>query len=112
MIISIVESDVPRSIGKRIAEYVARPPKPILRFYGEHFWEGDTFNFHVRNGLPIPLFYGVYVEADGDYREDMDHIGPFGTDNWKVDFDSRPSRVSIKISLVPVEITVDKLVVS
>jgi len=112
VIINIIENDVPRSIGDKIAEFLARPPQPILRFYGAHSWEGSTFKFQVRNGLPLPLLYGVYVGSDGNYREATDHIGPFGTDCWSVTFDEKPLQVSIKLGLVPFEIQTDRLEVA
>jgi len=112
MIVDLVENDVPRTFKDKLAEYFARPPQPILRFYGPHSWDGSTFKFQVRNGLPLPLLYGIYVEADGDYREVTDHIGPFSTDWWRIVFDQRPSEVSIKLGLIPFEIQTDKLEVS
>lgn len=112
MIVDIVENDIPRSFLDKIAEYLARPPQPILRFYGTHSWERNTFKFQVRNGLPLPLFYGIYVTSDGDYREVTDHIGPFSTDWWSITFDQRPSAVSIKLGLAPFEIQTDKLEVT
>ena len=112
MIVDLIESDVPRTFKYKLAEYLARPPQPVLRFYGLHSWEGNALKFQVRNGLPLPVLYGIYVEADGDYREVTDHIGPFSTDRWKVVFDQRPSKASIKLGLVPFEIQADKLEVS
>jgi len=29
------ESDKPKTFGEKLAEYLARPPLPILRFYGD-----------------------------------------------------------------------------
>ena len=112
MIIEIVENDTPRDVKTKLAEYIARPPQPILRFYGKHSWEGSTFKFSVRNGLPIPLMYGIYVDSDGDYREATDHIGPFSTDWWRVTFDKRPSKVVLKLGIIPFEFQTDKLEVS
>lgn len=108
-IINLIERDVPETFRERLSQYLARPPQPILRFLGAQRWEGSTFVFSLRNGLPIPLLYGVYVEADGDYREATDHIGPFGTDEWSVIFDRRPSKVSVKLGLVPFEVQTDRL---
>ena len=112
MIIEIVENDTPRDVKTKLAEYIARPPQPVLRFYGEHSWEGSTFKFSVRNGLPVPLMYGIYANSDGDYREATDHIGPFSTDWWRIHFDERPSQVSLKLGILPFELQTDKLEVS
>ena len=112
MIVEIIENDTPRDTKDKLAEYLARPPQPLLRFYGRHSWEGNTFKFQVRNGVPIPLIYGIYISSDGDHREATDHIGPFSTDWWRVTFDSRPSRVSLKLGLVPFEVQTDKLEVT
>jgi len=112
MIIEIVENDTPRDVKDKLAEYIARPPQPVLRFYGKHSWEGSTFKFQVRNGMPIPLMYGIYVIAEGDYREATDHIGPFSTDWWRVVFDSKPSRITIRLGLLPFEIQTDILEVT
>ena len=109
MIIEIVENDTPRDVKTKLAEYVARPPQPVLRFYGKHSWEGNIFKFSVRNGLPIPLMYGIYANSNGDYREATDHIGPFSTDWWRIWFDKRPSQVSLKLGILPFEIQTDKL---
>lgn len=109
MIIEIVENDTPRDFKTKLAEYIARPPQPILRFYGKHSWSGNTFKFSVRNGMPFPLMYGIYVNAEGDYREATDHIGPFSTDWWRVTFDSRPAGISLKLGIIPFEFQTDKL---
>lgn len=109
MIRKLVESDRPRSLREKLAEYLARPPQPVLRFFGGFKREGNTFMFNVRNGLPLPLLYGVYISGDnGDYQEATDHIGPFSTDNWMVVFDRMPNKISIRVGLVPFEIQTDK----
>jgi len=109
-IIKVVESDQPKSLGEKLAEYLARPPKPILRLYGPLEVNRDSLSFSVRNGLPLPLVYGVYISTDrGDYMEKTDHIGPFSTDNWRVDFTHFPEVVSVKLGLVPFEILTDKM---
>ena len=110
MIIEIVENDTPRDVKTKLAEYLARPPQPVLRFYGKHNWEGSTFKFSVRNGMPIPLMYGVYIIAGGDYRGATDHIGPFSTDNWKLEVDNTNlANVVIQLGLIPFEIKTDKV---
>ena len=113
MIIKIVENDTPRDVKTKLAEYVARPPQPILHFYGEHSWEGNTFKFSVRNGLPVPLMYGIYANSDGDYRETTDHIGPFSVDNWRLTLDTRgPAQVELRLGLVPLEILTDRVLIA
>lgn len=107
------ESDKPKSLGEKIAEYVSRPPLPILRFYGDFSTEGANgrrvLHFAVRNGLPLPLFYGIYIEADGEYIEKPDHIGPFSIDDWILDMESKgESQVNIRIGVLPFEILTDK----
>ncbi len=107
------ESDRPKSLGEKIAEYVARPPQPILRFYGDFSTEASdgrrVLHFAVRNGLPLPLFYGIYVEANAEYIEKTDHIGPFSIDNWILDMENKAeSLVDIRVGLLPFEILTDK----
>jgi hypothetical protein len=111
------ESDRPKSLGEKIAEFLARPPQPILRFYGDFSTEGANgrrvLHFAVRNGIPLPLFYGIYVEANAEYLEKTDHIGPFSIDNWILDMESeadpdRESLVDIRVGLLPFEILTDK----
>jgi len=112
------EVDRPKSLGERISAYLARPPQPILRFYGD--FSTETVNgkrhllFALRNGLPLPLLYGMYIRVkyDGfvDYTEKTDHIGPFSTDNWRLTLDStEPAQVEMRVGLVPLEIMTDKV---
>ena len=117
MILQLLEVDRPRTIGEKIAEYLARPPQPILKFYGDFSSEVTDGKRHllfaVRNGLPLPLLYGIYVEAryDGfaDYAEKTDHIGPFSTDDWRLTLDSSsPAQIELLVGLVPVEILTDR----
>lgn len=104
------ESDRPKSLGEKIAEFMARPPLPVLRFYGDISINGNQVSFKVRSGLPIPLFYGIYVEADHQYIEKTDHIGPFSIDNWRLTLDTvQPAQVEIRVGLVPFEILLDKV---
>jgi len=107
MIISLVESDAPKVTGEWLAQFLARPPMPIIRFFDEPRVEGKAITFRVRNGLPLPLLYGVYISTNGDYAEKADHIGPFGVDTWKVTFDTAPSTFEIKVGLVPFELQTD-----
>ncbi|MFH1646622.1 MAG: hypothetical protein ABID71_02875 [Chloroflexota bacterium] len=111
--ILLKESDRPKSLGEKIAEYAARPPQPILRFYGHFSTEGTNgrraLHFAVRNGLPLPLLYGIYVEADGEYLEKTDHIGAWSIDDWILDMENKAeSQVSIRVGLLPFEILTDK----
>ena len=108
------ESDRPKSLGEKIAEYVARPPLPVLRFYGDFSNEGAdgrrALHFAVRNGLPLPLLYGIYVKADGEYIEKTDHIGPFSIDDWILDMENKAeSQVDIRVGILPFEILTDKV---
>lgn len=112
------ESDIPRSIGEKIAEYLARPPQPILKFYGDFTTEVTDSKryilFAVRNGLPLPLLYGVYVRAAYDsfvdYIEKTDHVGPFSTDAWRLTLDTiQPARIELRVGLVPFEILTDRV---
>lgn len=118
MILELVEVDRPRSFLEKIPEYLARPPQPILRFYGsfrEEVTDGKRhILFSVRNGLPLPLLYGIYVKASydsfTDYGEKTDHIGPFSTDEWRLTLDTAgPAQVEIRVGLVPLEILTDKV---
>jgi hypothetical protein len=111
------ESDRPKSFGEKIAEYMARPPQPILRFYGDFSTEvsngGKHLLFAVRNGLPLPLFYGIYIQVLHDsfseYIEKADHIGPFSIDNWRLTLDTtEPAVVEILVGLLPFEVLLDK----
>ena len=111
------EVDKPKSLGEKISEYLARPPQPILKFYGDFSTETSNGKKHllfaVRNGLPLPLLYGIYVKASydslTDYIEKTDHIGPFSTDNWRLTVDtSAPAVVEIRVGLVPFELMTDR----
>ena len=113
LVILLRESDRPKSLGEKIAEYLARPPLPILRFYGDFSSEVTDGKRHilftVRNGLPLPLFYGIYVKADAEYIEKTDHIGPFSIDSWRLTLDNtEPAVVEIRIGLLPFEILTDR----
>ncbi|MBA7669608.1 hypothetical protein ES703_77740 [subsurface metagenome] len=112
------EADRPKALGEKIAEYLAKPPQPVLRFYGDFSTEIADGKRHIlfaiRNGLPLPLLYGVYAEARydsfTDYIEKTDHIGPFSTDDWRLTLDTvSPARVEIKAGLVPFEILTDRV---
>ena len=112
------ESDRPKSFGEKLAEYLARPPQPILRFYGDFKTEESDDKrrllFAVRNGLPLPLLYGIYAKASydsfTDYCEKTDHIAPFSTDDWRLTFESlETAQVEIRVGLVPFEILTDKV---
>lgn len=111
------ESDRPKSLGEKIAEALGRPPMPVLRFYGDFGTEMANGKRHllfsVRNGLPVPLFYGIYVRTSynsfTDYIEKTDHIGPWSIDNWRLTLDTtEPSQVEIRVGLLPFEILTDK----
>lgn len=121
MILEIVENDRPKSLGEKLAEYLARPPQPILRFYGAFSAEISDGKRHVlfaiRNGLPLPLLYGIYIRAKYDsavdYRELTDHIGPFSVDNFRLTLDTiEPVVVEIVVGIVPFEITTDRTEIS
>ena len=108
------EVDRPKTFGEKVAEYLSRPPQPILRFYGDFSTEianGKTLlRFAVRNGTPLPLLYGIYVKADAEYIEKTDHVGPFCIDNWRLTLDNyQPLGVEIRLGLVPVEILTDRV---
>jgi len=118
LILELIEVDRPKGIGEKITEYLAKPPQPILRFYGDFSTEisnGKThILFAVRNGLPLPLVYGIYAKASydsfTDYCEKTDHIGPFSTDDWRLTFDTiSPAQLEIRVGLVPLEILTDKV---
>jgi len=117
MILELVEADRPKALGEKIAELFAKPPQPILRFYGDFATEIANGKRHllfaVRNGLPLPLIYGIYVRVRynsfTDYIEKTDHIGPFSTDDWRLTLDTtEPSQVEIRVGLIPFEILTDK----
>ncbi|GAI63643.1 unnamed protein product [marine sediment metagenome] len=118
MILELLEVDRPKTIGEKLAEYLSRPPQPILKFYGDFSSEVTDGERHllfaVRNGLPLPLLYGIYVEAryDGlaDYAEKTDHIGPFSTDDWRLTLDiSSPAQIELRVGLVPLEFILDRV---
>ena len=118
MILELIEVDRPKTIGEKIAEYLARPPQPILKFYGDFSSEISNGNRHVhfavRNGLPLPLLYGIYVEARydnlADYAEKTDHIGPFSVDDWRLSLDTTsPAQIELRVGLVPLEILTDRV---
>ncbi|MHA1812892.1 MAG: hypothetical protein ACTSYX_05585 [Candidatus Thorarchaeota archaeon] len=113
MILRLVESDRPKSFGEKMAEYLAHPPQPVLRFYGDISSDGSHITFAVRNGLPLPLLYGVYVTVTRNssivgYLDETDHIGAFSTDVWRLTLDNMaPANVEIRLGLVPFEIMTD-----
>lgn len=115
--ILLKESDRPKSIGEKLAEYMSRPPLPILRFYGDFKIEDSVDKRHillaVRNGLPLPLLYGIYIRAkydsSVDYIEKTDHIGPFSIDDWRLTLDTtEPAQIELRVGLVPFELLTDK----
>ncbi|MBA7685673.1 hypothetical protein ES703_94098 [subsurface metagenome] len=117
MILQLLEVDRPKTIGEKLAEYLARPPQPILKFYGDFSSEVSNGKRHllfaVRNGLPLPLLYGIYVEARydslADYAEKTDHIGPFSVDDWRLTLDTTsPAQIKLRVGLVPLEIVLDR----
>ncbi|MBA7543921.1 hypothetical protein ES705_36265 [subsurface metagenome] len=117
MILQLLEVDRPRTIGEKIAEYLSRPPQPLLKFYGDFSSEVTDGERHllfaVRNGLPLPLLYGIYVEARydslADYAEKTDHIGPFSTDDWRLTLDTTsPAQIELRVGLVPLEFISDR----
>jgi hypothetical protein len=118
MMLELVESDRPKSIGEKIAEYAARPPQPILRFYGKFSTEKSNGSRHlifaVRNGLPLPLLYGIYVKSEYNtwtsYIEKTDHIGPFSIDDWRLTLDDTIlTQVDIRVGLLPFEVLTDRV---
>ena len=117
MILAIVEIDRPKTLAEKLAEYLARPPQPVLKFYNgfsSEITDGSRhILFAVRNGLPVPLLYGIYTRAIydtlTDYLAKTDHIGPFSTDNWRLTLDTTgPAQVEIRVGLVPFEIVTDR----
>ena len=111
------EVDRPKSLGEKISEYLARPPQPILKFYGNFRTELANGKKHllfaVRNGLPLPLLYGIYIKASynsfTDYIEKTDHIGPFSTDDWRLTLDTtNPAQIELRVGLVPLEFLLDQ----
>lgn len=118
MVLILKESDRPKPLGEKISEYLSRPPQPILRFYGDFATELANGKRHllfaVRNGVPLPLLYGIYAEVRynsfTDYIEKTDHIGPWSTDNWRLTLDTvSPAQVIMRVGLVPVEIVTDRV---
>ena len=106
------EADKPKSLGEKISEYLARPPQPILRFYGDFSTEitdgKKHLHFAVRNGLPLPLFYGIYIKSNAEYIEKSDHIGPWSVDDWRLTLDDVGTEVEIRVGILPFEILTDK----
>jgi len=113
VILQLLEVDRPKTLGEKLAEYLSRPPQPLLKFYGGFSSEVTDGKKHllfaVRNGLPLPLLYGIYIKADAEYIERTDHIGPWSTDDWRLTLDNaEPAEVEIRVGLVPFEILTDK----
>ncbi|GAH72577.1 unnamed protein product [marine sediment metagenome] len=112
------ESDRPKSLGEKISEALGKPPMPVLRFYGDFSTEMADGKRHllfaVRNGMPLPLFYGIYVRTSydsfTDYIEKTDHIGPWSIDDWRLTLDTTgPAQVEIRVGLLPFEILTDRV---
>lgn len=121
MILELVEADKPKSLGEKIGEYLSRPPQPILKFYGQlsrgRIAGGQHILFAVRNGLPVPLLYGICIEAKyngfTDYMEKTDHIGPWSTDDWRLTLEAKgPAEVEIRVGLMPFEILTDQIMIA
>jgi len=117
LILELIEVDRPKTLGEKLAEYLAKPPQPILKFYGDFSTEVTNGKRHilfaVRNGLPLPLLYGIYAKVDydsfTDYIEKTDHIGPWSTDDWRLTLDTTgPAVIEIQVGLVPFEFLLDK----
>ena len=117
MFLELIEVDRPKTIGEKISQFLARPPQPVLRFYGDFGTEKTNGRRHilfaVRNGVPLPLLYGIYAEARydsfTDYIEKTDHIGPFSTDDWRLTLDTtEPAQIELRVGLIPVEIVTDR----
>lgn len=117
MILQLVESDKPKTVSEKIAELMARPPQPVLRFFGDFGTEVANSKRHiifaVRNGVPLPLFYGIYVMTSYnslvDYIEKTDHIGPFSIDDWRLTLDTAGSaQIEIRVGILPFEILTDR----
>ena len=111
------EVDKPKTLGEKISEYLSRPPQPLLKFYGDFRTELANGKRHllfaVRNGLPLPLLYAIYVKASynslADYIEKTDHIGPFSTDDWRLTLDiTGPATIEIRVGLIPFEFLLDR----
>jgi len=118
LILELIEVDRPKTLGEKISEFLARPPQPVLRFYGDFSSEVTNSERHilfaVRNGLPLPLLYGIHVEARYDalvdYIEKTDHIGPFSVDGWRLTLDTTvPTEIEIRVGLIPLEILTDRV---
>ena len=121
MILELVEIDKPKLVGEWLSQFFARPPQPVLRFYQGFSTEVSDSKRHilfaVRNGIPLPLLYGIYAKAryDGftDYIEKTDHIGPFSTDGWRLTLDTtNPAQIELRVGLVPLEIVTDRAKIS
>lgn len=121
MILELVEIDKPKMAGQWLSQFFARPPQPVLRFYGDFSTEIADGKRHilfaVRNGLPLPLLYGIYAEARydsfTDYIEKTDHVGPWSTDNWRLTLDTTdPAQIELRVGLVPLEIQTDRVQIS
>jgi len=117
LFLELIEVDRPKTIGEKISQFLARPPQPVLRFYGDFGTEKTNGRRHilfaVRNGVPLPLLYGIYAEARydsfTDYIEKTDHIGPFSTDDWRLTLDTtEPAQIELRVGLIPVEIVTDR----
>ena len=111
------ESDKPKSLGEKIAEFVARPPQPILRFYGDFTTKSadgqKQLIFAVRNGLPLPLLYGIYIETETEYIEKTDHIGPWSIDDWRLTIENvTTNQVSVRVGILPFELLTDRAVIA
>ena len=119
MILELIEVDRPKTFTEKISEYLARPPQPILRFYGDFSREEASDDkthilFAVRNGLPLPLLYGIYAKVSydsfTDYCERTDHIGAFSTDDWRLTLDTiSPAQIELRVGLVPFELLTDRV---
>ena len=118
MILELVEIDKPKLADQWLSQFLARPPQPVLRFYGDFSSEVADGRRHIlfaiRNGLPLPLLYGIYAKASydsfTDYIEKTDHIGPWSVDDWRLTLDTtKPAQIELRVGLVPFEISTDRV---
>lgn len=115
------ESDAPRTLASKLAEWVQKParPKPFIlkdQIRASRIPSGGRrVDFAIRQGSPFPIIYSVLARATdsrGQFEEviDYDHIGPFSTDDWVLEIrDWLPDQIIIKVGLEPFEFEMDRV---
>lgn len=123
MTLVLIESDRPRTLSSKLAEYVQKPARPKLVFLKDQIKTsripsgGKRVEFAIRQGSPFPIIYSVLARANNDrglFEQliDYDHIGPFSTDDWVLEILGwEPDTVVLRLGIEPFEFQTDEVTI-